>query len=247
MYNPDGTHPYSSWPAVSRTSRRATSSSMTHCLRYESAGWIRYIPHKMTGLKRYKRRAHSIRGTWWDPLGTGCEALIWYHEMWRLTLDCGVVLLNEMTLDELNSQTRFSDTYRKELISRSLAEAIEAHHHHRQQQVYTLSKTVPDPRIHVNTVQIPTTWIQCNAPGTLRRWLEELVIITGEGRGGKDDLGERTFSRLGDPRYLLVQTRTAIDGHKQNQIEPAPNFGESNCLKSPSYDTRYSSRCNVRH
>lgn len=29
--------PYSSWPAVSRTSRRATSSSMKHCLRYESS------------------------------------------------------------------------------------------------------------------------------------------------------------------------------------------------------------------
>lgn len=30
------TYPYSSWPAVSRTSSRATSSSITHCLRYES-------------------------------------------------------------------------------------------------------------------------------------------------------------------------------------------------------------------
>lgn len=28
---------YSSWPAVSSTSSRATSSSMTHCLRYESS------------------------------------------------------------------------------------------------------------------------------------------------------------------------------------------------------------------
>lgn len=28
---------YSSWPAVSRMSRRATSSSMTHCFRYESS------------------------------------------------------------------------------------------------------------------------------------------------------------------------------------------------------------------
>lgn len=31
-----GIYLYSSWPAVSRTSRRATSSSITHCLRYES-------------------------------------------------------------------------------------------------------------------------------------------------------------------------------------------------------------------
>jgi len=30
------TNPYSSWPAVSSTSKRATSSSITHCLRYES-------------------------------------------------------------------------------------------------------------------------------------------------------------------------------------------------------------------
>jgi len=34
--NDDDTDPYSSWPAVSRTSRRATSSSMTHCFLYES-------------------------------------------------------------------------------------------------------------------------------------------------------------------------------------------------------------------
>lgn len=32
----EGTYPYSSCPAVSRTSRSATSSSMTHCFRYES-------------------------------------------------------------------------------------------------------------------------------------------------------------------------------------------------------------------
>ena len=36
VHNDDDTDPYSSWPAVSRTSRRATSSSMTHCFRYES-------------------------------------------------------------------------------------------------------------------------------------------------------------------------------------------------------------------
>lgn len=30
------THAYSSCPVVSRMSRSATSSSMTHCLRYES-------------------------------------------------------------------------------------------------------------------------------------------------------------------------------------------------------------------
>lgn len=29
--------PYSSWPAVSSTSSSATSSSMMHCLRYESS------------------------------------------------------------------------------------------------------------------------------------------------------------------------------------------------------------------
>jgi hypothetical protein len=36
VQNDDDTDPYSSWPAVSRTSRSATSSSMTHCFRYES-------------------------------------------------------------------------------------------------------------------------------------------------------------------------------------------------------------------
>lgn len=72
---------YSSWPAVSRTSSNATSSSITHCLRYESV-------HK------------EIRWTRWTD-----KASDWQH-----TLNRWVVLVDEMALDQLNRETRFSDT-----------------------------------------------------------------------------------------------------------------------------------------
>ena len=72
-----GTYPYSSCPAVSSTSRSATSSSITHCFRYESV--IRF----------------STQPEWHIPAPT---------------LDCRVVFVNEVTLNELDCQSRLPDT-----------------------------------------------------------------------------------------------------------------------------------------
>lgn len=78
-----GTDLYSSWPAVSSTSRRATSSSIVHCFLYESVG---------------PRPAESAQAT---QLGD--------HPC-RLTFDSRVVLVYEMRLDELNGEGRFTYT-----------------------------------------------------------------------------------------------------------------------------------------
>ena len=70
---------YSSWPAVSRTSSSATSSSMTHCLRYESV-------ITMVGKCLQTSQHARIRR--------------------RRTFDRRIIFIDEMTLDQLDGQTR---------------------------------------------------------------------------------------------------------------------------------------------
>ena len=80
------TYPYSSCPAVSRTSRSATSSSITHCFRYESEKYIRDRPeiycqthlrllghtHKRSGFgwtgwsrQTFRHLGHAHQPTFW--------------------------------------------------------------------------------------------------------------------------------------------------------------------------------------
>jgi len=66
---------YSSWPAVSSTSSKATSSSMTHCFRYESV------------TTKVSRSPHP-------RVENGCRTF--YRR---------IVLIDEMALDELYGQT----------------------------------------------------------------------------------------------------------------------------------------------
>jgi hypothetical protein len=69
---------------------------MTHCLRYESV--------------RRRRGQSRDRGDW-----TG-------H--WTRTFDCRVVLVDEVALDELDGQTRFSDTTTTDYYELVLAEEL---------------------------------------------------------------------------------------------------------------------------
>lgn len=88
--NENETNPYSSWPAVSRTSRRATSSSMTHCFRYESGCHTR---DNECQREKKKNTKIGIRGKS-------------VH-----TFDSGIILVHKMTLDELDGEGRLSDTW----------------------------------------------------------------------------------------------------------------------------------------
>ena len=75
------THPYSSWPAVSKTSINATSSSMTACFLYES------IPYGVG-----QKGGGGDRGGQQIAGGTiGSDGL---------TFDGRVVFFDEMALDE---------------------------------------------------------------------------------------------------------------------------------------------------
>ena len=72
---------YSSCPAVSSTSKRATSSSIMHCLRYESKGSV--IRNRAEGPVPYKN----------------------VH-----TFDSWIIFVDEMALDELDREARFPNT-----------------------------------------------------------------------------------------------------------------------------------------
>ena len=78
------THPYSSCPAVSSTSRSATSSPMVTCLRYESVA----VGRRQAALQTGETKLMSAR-----------------------TFNGGVVLVNEVALDKLNSQSRLPNTW----------------------------------------------------------------------------------------------------------------------------------------
>ena len=108
------TYPYSSWPAVSRTSRRATSSSITHCLRYESSNSLLLALFK------------ASRGI-------------------RLTLNSRVILINEMALNELDSQSWLSNTLAPNWFKIYLTKQLKNDTNllHRPRQACTLSRTEP--------------------------------------------------------------------------------------------------------
>src|SRR3569833_2159026 len=91
---------YSSWPAVSSTSSRATSSSMTHCFRYESRHNSFVNIHPAREPAGLESRAREREGGGRGP-GRASQ---------RRTIKRRVIFVDKVALDQLDGKTLFTDT-----------------------------------------------------------------------------------------------------------------------------------------
>jgi hypothetical protein len=102
--------PYSSWPAVSRTSSNATSSSMMHCFLYESSVWS--ATGERNGMKEaYRLLDRILEGSVAVHLLSGIRDLLVNELVVSFELTSDEWRETYMWLDKLDCQSGLSDTY----------------------------------------------------------------------------------------------------------------------------------------